>query len=413
MASASAPPEPSTISKTGKSFIAMARWMAALVVVLAHLRAILFVGWDALPAGAHNIAVATFYALTSFSHEAVIVFFVLSGFLVGGVNFDRALRGRFDAGSYGIDRFTRIYVTLLPALVLTVVADQVGMRMLDWTGYYDGTNPLMAERFVPAIQAKQGASIFLGNLFMIQPVYVPVLGSNFPLWSLSYEVWFYFWFGLLASAAISKSWLAKALLLIGTLALGWLFQWLALFYLAIWCLGIIAALWPLWPKGIVGPLVGLCASFALAASGFTDMTVGDLSINLSDIPLSISFAWLLHGMKDSRSQFLDRMEPANQRLSDFSYSLYVIHFPLILLVSGALSAMLGLARALPNGLVPTDARSGIVYIGTVAVVVLAAFCFSWLFERRTPIVRRWLKQLTLRRPGSAADSTSAGRQRGQ
>ena len=35
---------------------------------------------------------------------------------------------------------------------------------------------------------------FLGNLVFLQDLYVPTFGSNWPLWSLANEFWYYLWF---------------------------------------------------------------------------------------------------------------------------------------------------------------------------------------------------------------------------
>jgi peptidoglycan/LPS O-acetylase OafA/YrhL len=385
------------LTATAQSFVASARWTSALVVMLAHLRAILFVGWESLPAQAKTMPVRAFYALTSLSHEAVIVFFVLSGFLVGGSNFDRALRGKFDLRSYSVDRFTRIYVTLVPALMLTVALDWIGMSWLGWTGFYDGTHPLVGARFHPAFEAKQGVAVFVGNLFMLQPVYVPVLGSNIPLWSLSYEVWFYVWFAAVA-AAVSGFRGARIAVPLLTLILGYLFQWLALYYLVIWCLGIVAFRWPTRATGVGLPILALGVSLGLAAVKAGDVLIGGLTVSLSDFPVGVSFAWLLVRIKNRRVRWLEASLRPNLAASDFSYSLYVTHFPLVLLLSTGIASALGLWRELQSGLVPNNWRDLVVYVGTAAGACFAAFIFSLLFERRTAAARRGLKRLIASRP---------------
>ena len=58
------------------------RGVAALLVCLEHLRAFLFVPFAQLK----SLGVFTkgFYLVTGLGHQAVMIFFVLSGFLVGG-----------------------------------------------------------------------------------------------------------------------------------------------------------------------------------------------------------------------------------------------------------------------------------------------------------------------------------------
>jgi peptidoglycan/LPS O-acetylase OafA/YrhL len=381
------------ISESGQSLVALARWTSAMVVFLAHLRAALFVGWGSLAPADQTMTVRSFYALTSFSHEAVVVFFVLSGFLVGGVNWQRARAGRFDASSYGIDRFTRIYVSFLPAILVTVLADGLGMHLIGWTGFYDGSNVLIAERFQPSFSSKQGIVIALGNLAMLQPVYVPVLGSNIPLWSLSYEVWFYFWFGLLGIAGQRQGnpMVLLAVMALPTIMLGLLFQWLAVYYLFLWCLGILALNWSKWPRWPVIPALGVLGSLALATSGVGVVQVEDYWVRLADIPLAISMAWLLNLAKDSEIKLLRRTARFNHWASDFSYSLYIIHFPIMLLCAGILALLAGQMHDVQRGFLPTEAAGIGVYFCTVCTVVLIAYLYSQLIERRTPQARRWLK----------------------
>ncbi len=60
----------------------MLRGIAAMLVLANHLRAYVFVGHGSL--NETNLVTTIFYAATTFGHQAVLVFFALSGFLVGG-----------------------------------------------------------------------------------------------------------------------------------------------------------------------------------------------------------------------------------------------------------------------------------------------------------------------------------------
>src|SRR3990167_11299332 len=93
------------------------RWLAAMAVVVGHVRNTIFLSYPEL--GPTGIGVKVFFLVTNFHFEAVMVFFVLSGALVGGKNLDAVLRGRFSPARYAIDRFTRIYTGVLPAVLLS------------------------------------------------------------------------------------------------------------------------------------------------------------------------------------------------------------------------------------------------------------------------------------------------------
>lgn len=56
-------------------------WISAAIIFLSHLRALVWLGIDEVENS--SIAINAIYAATSMSVEAVAVFFVLSGFLVG------------------------------------------------------------------------------------------------------------------------------------------------------------------------------------------------------------------------------------------------------------------------------------------------------------------------------------------
>ena len=65
------------------------RFAAALTVVVVHVRGALLLPFGSLPVEQRSLPVAALYLLTRIGNEAVVVFFVLSGFLVGGKAFER------------------------------------------------------------------------------------------------------------------------------------------------------------------------------------------------------------------------------------------------------------------------------------------------------------------------------------
>lgn len=375
------------LDASGRSFVAFARWSSALVVMLSHLRGVLFVGWGELPPGLQNPPVRGFYAATAFYHEAVVVFFVLSGFLIAGPNLDRVKIHSFSPTSYGVDRFTRIYVTAFPALLLTLAADWIGRNLLPGAGFYDGTNALVAQRVAGGVQHDTLLDL-VRNLLMLQPVHAPMLGANPPLWSLSYEVWFYVWFGITAYALQAKR--RSAPLLIGLATLGLLlFHWTALFYVAIWCFGALAYQWSGWPRSITLALIAVGLCFVLSLSSRAAAAVPNVPLKWSDLPLGLAFAWLLALMKRRSYRVWMNSERFHQALSNFSYSLYVIHYPLLLCFV-SLFATIGHVGQIKQGLVP-DVTGVTIYALTAASTFLSAFIFSRIFEARTGAARRWLK----------------------
>lgn len=88
------------------------RAAAAITVFLVHVRGASFVDFGALPASQRTFFTAVAFGVTRLGHEAVMIFFVLSGYLVGGQVIRRVIAGRFSIADYAIDRSTRIFTVL-------------------------------------------------------------------------------------------------------------------------------------------------------------------------------------------------------------------------------------------------------------------------------------------------------------
>ena len=117
-------------------------------------------------------------------HNAVIVFFVLSGYVIGYVTDQPGCTPR----RYAADRLARIYSVALPAVLLTFALDAAG----GWL-----RPELYAEAWV------NHAPLWLQlprNLLFLNQQWGTNLypGSNVPYWSMGYEVWYYFAFAMLA-----------------------------------------------------------------------------------------------------------------------------------------------------------------------------------------------------------------------
>ncbi|HUP91380.1 MAG TPA: acyltransferase [Solimonas sp.] len=352
------------------------RWVAALLVVLQHARWRGFVPFAEVEN--RGAAQALFYFISGWGHEAVVVFFVLSGYLVGGRAWQAARQGRFRPGVYAIDRVSRLYVVAIPAILLGIgfdaLAGALGYRMF---------HP-------PIVFAQAGAPVLLCNFAMLQSLVCPVAGSNAPLWSLAYEFWFYV-VGGLACLAVGLRAAPRTLAVIAVLGVCALLGPGFLFGLMLWLVGVLAAVRP----ARAGRALLIGAGMLLAVGLAFGRAHKAMDFSWRDLPLCAGLALLLYCLKARSLWFPKRLENLNRALANFSYTLYAVHMPvLLLLLSLAFPGAEGTGAAL--GLQPTAANV-LIFATVLAGVVGVAFLLSLVSERQTRRVRlaayRWfLKQ---------------------
>ena len=137
------------------------------------------------------------HPLSGFGHEAVVIFFVLSGYVISYITSTRE-RTPID---YWSSRIARFYPLVIPTILLTPVLDLVGQQFGPQF-YADGktTEGGAVLRMV--------ISLFFMNQSWNQAI---MLFSNIPFWSLCYEMWYY----VLFSIAFFCSGRRRVLLLLG------------------------------------------------------------------------------------------------------------------------------------------------------------------------------------------------------
>ncbi len=346
------------------------RGLAAILVLVDHWRNLFFVNFHEV--GAHRFSFAIPYTLTAAGHEAVVVFFVLSGFLIGGTIHRAFERGEWRWTPYLTHRLVRLWIVLVPGLLLCLLWDQVHVVFA-------------ASRVLPPSDTAQtdSAIAFVGNLFFLQGIAVRAFGSDGPLWSLANEFWYYILYPL-ALIAILPSTRPRARLIAAALV-------------AILCLGLRTTVLPLFPLWLFG-----AALFALprlhlsnrwrwvAVAAYTLIVFcctylqGILGI-VSDYILGVATAtliWILLCASQT-APTATGYERLARRLAGFSYTLYVVHFPFLMLIA---ALVVGNRRWQPT-LVHIAAGLGI-----LAVTVVYAYAVASLTEFHTVPVRRWVEQ---------------------
>jgi len=360
-------------------FLNMARWMAAWVVLISHVRHLLLVDYALV--SSPSPLVKAFYIMSGFGHEAVMMFFVISGYLVGGISLARWQREGLDVRAYFCHRVSRIYTVLLPALLVGWGLDLLASHYFNASGLYTEGGRFAIASVKSQIASNLDVITFLGNLLMLDEGYVSALGTNGVVWSLAYEWWYYcvfvaaagVWFGRGMTRGVSFAlllcmlvWLPPYLLLMGLL----------------WLLGVAVFFYGRAELSL--PSIWFAAGVFLAVLGCVRMGVFSEAF-VSDAFVAAGFALLLcasHGATYVRFFMLHEV------LASFSYSLYLVHVPLLFALAALLHDRFG---------VSFQRQPDMFGLGYCVVMFVVCVVFAWGFsnftERHTSRVRRWLSSV--------------------
>jgi peptidoglycan/LPS O-acetylase OafA/YrhL len=337
------------------------RASAAFLVFFGHVKQSSFVAFGDLPAAQQGLATKIFFGLARLGHESVMVFFVLSGFLVGGQIIRHVREGRFSVTSYALDRSTRILLPLIPACLLTVA--------IGWFVFGEAPSALQAAL----------------NMIGLNGVLVDTLPLNVPLWALAYEIWFYLLAGVIGYLFSARRASPLALLVLGCSVC--VFSVLYARYLLFWCLGALCVLF-----------LGTAHRRALAVIGLVLTISGVLAYQLSVdakllakaeyFPQAIAEALICIGISmaipflcdDRLNASISVLRKPARYLSALSYTLYLVHFPL--------NAVL--AKLFPQS---TDLSWTSIGIFATKIVLIWAVVtvFFLAFEANTASLRCFLK----------------------
>lgn len=299
--------------------------------------------------------------------EAVIVFFLLSGFVIFANERDRLI----PPGGYYLRRFRRIYPPLIMAMLVSTVIyldDGIFLESFKWRDLI-------------------GTLLMVQDISSIKPgVIVDPYLVNGPLWSLSYEMPFYLVFPFVARALTrwpNRTHHAIGLLCILSYAVYMLVpnHWtLVAAYFLIWWIGAMCAQAYLEGKtaarGMIlgaGYLLGLCAltAFDVWRIGYKGLGVYPFLAFRHFVGAEL---FLLAALLVWRWVAIDvpaRLQAFIAFVASISYGLYIFHYPIMVEWRRATSSPLGLV---------------------VASIVLVAI--SWLGDRQ---LGAWLRRWRFRR----------------
>jgi len=150
-----------------------------------------------------------------------------------------------------------------------------------------------------------------------------------------------------------------------------------------------------------GPVLRWVLLILAAGSAVLIRLKGTNEFNLESYPQFLMFS-LLFGLFLSSMQFkrqpsskLDRLDRTGKFFADFSFTLYVLHVPMIFVMVYLMPSLLGTSKLSPHIL-----SHYLVYVAMFLVLVVGSYFFHLPFEANTGRVRRWVKAQLFARVGT-------------
>lgn len=340
------------------------RAIAALVVMLAHGFTIFMSPVISKDSIANRIA-------SILSEHAVFVFFLLSGYLIMQSIFNNLERnGRLNIGEYLTSRLTRIYPPLLGSIAICLLCYWIIHRF----SLPGGATPYASAGVgMPPVR-----EFFLLSSSDVENVLLMKNGmliANGPLWSLNIEFLDYMLLLLLALAFVGPV-LVRALAVVcfaAVFAHGVALNGQFAYFSAIFGFGSAAACLVLGRRAsLLHSRRTLPALFIVPATILLwgAFHLGSMTLKQAiDLQLCVIYAYLFFG-----GNWLDHKLESRLMLdiADFSYSLYIVHFPLLLLLYSMSQNWIG----------SSIWRAGAMF--ALGSLVICLFCrlFARLFENK-------------------------------
>lgn len=344
------------------TYLDVLRFMAACLVVIYHSKNPLFT--------------QEWIPFSNYGHEAVIIFFVLSGYVIAYVS-DTKERA---PTAYWSSRLARIYSLAIPAVLLTIILDSIGERLA--SQFYEGktTHDYWYIRL---------ASSWL----FTNEAWVSIMSfSNVPYWSLCYEMWYYVLFSLYTHLDGRRRTVLitivcilvgpKILLLFPLWVLGVIiYRWKAPYLLPVW------AGWALFSLSLV--LLGLYSHFRLTGVlsdwllqiigehwhkqlAFSKFFIGDYLLGAI---IFINFIGARR-IADCVSGSMLKGSGMIRRISDFTFSLYILHQPLLLFWAS---------------LINWPSQGYTFYLAIMASACMSIVVIGTILEKQRFPLRKWIQ----------------------
>ena len=344
-------------------YLDLVRFVAAALVFIAHSN--------------DRLVIAQHLPFAGHARAAVIVFFILSGYVISYITAEREK----TALSYWSSRLSRFYSLVIPALCLTPLLDMAGQSLM------------------PDMYAGRTTNDFAWFRFLISFVYLNEMWSlsimpfsNVPFWSLCYEMSYY---ALFAAATFTggkvRVWLLaglclligpKILLLAPIWALGVvLHRWKALENLPAWLY------WALFSFSLGG--YWLFQHYQMTEYGITllqhmvgakwDRLASFSRPFMTDYPLALIVSANFIGFRGIAPAFRPLLlagERPIRWIATFTFPLYVLHQPFLLFYASLLHG---------------DPRTPLFYAGVIACTLLSVGVIGYMVDRKRYQLRAWIE----------------------
>ncbi len=309
------------------------RGLLAVYVAIGHCRWLLWGGhaaWLASPFEPWETVPVYASAVFRYGREAVMVFFVLSGFFI---HYQAAARlavgpAPVKVATFYRRRWHRLAPPYFFALAVTIVCDSIGRQW--WPTIYlaQTGDSLLDETF--ARGGYSGVSV-IPALLVLPSSLARDFGSNGPLWSLAFEAVYYalypaWWWlrrksALAAFVGVPAGCVALAFLPVGA------FPITVLMHYPIWLMGAF----------IAEQLVARGTTSVMAAIGLGLFAAGAMLHVVADTRLPVVIAAVMFGsglvMFFASARARNPLLTAAEFLGVRSYTIYIVHFPLLALIS--------------------------------------------------------------------------------
>ncbi|MFB0844667.1 acyltransferase family protein [Paenibacillus oleatilyticus] len=358
------------------------RFFAAFTVFLMHFRPFL----EVPPEVKNTIYYQIFYSWASTGFVFVMVFFVLSGYFISSTVLNSILQGRWSWKTYLINRLSRLWVVLIPALLLTVLWAKLQINNF-------GNSQVMVNKISYFLTDLMSFKVLLGNVFFLQEIIVPTYGTNGPLWSLAFEFWYYILFPCIILIFKHPSKKKRFFYLIVSLIIILFIGRNIVLYFTIWLMGTI----PIFLKSFdihdrlkrillsILTLALFITSLKLPYYWYNDFNPGygrtDFApIFVSGIGITISLYLIINLFRKlnfRRKLYL----MVCKFLGGISYTLYLTHYPIF--------SFLRAWRFSKDWPVPLSYLYLFEFVAAIVILVYAIL-IAFITERNTNKIKKWI-----------------------